>query len=78
MLTATESQSAPRSHGEFRPIVIDSVVLTCINKRIIQQDDFHVELGEHTGSAPMPVGASSCSMKSARTLGSSIPSLVTA
>ena len=30
---------------EFRPIVIDSVVLTCINKRIIQQDDFDVELG---------------------------------
>ena len=30
---------------EFRPIVIDSVVLTCINKRIIQQEDFDVELG---------------------------------
>jgi CRISPR-associated protein Cas1 len=30
---------------EFRPIVIDSVVLSCINKRIIQQDDFDVELG---------------------------------
>jgi CRISP-associated protein Cas1 len=30
---------------EFRPIVIDSVVLTCVNKRIIQKDDFIVELG---------------------------------
>jgi CRISPR-associated protein Cas1 len=30
---------------EFRPIVIDSVVLTCINKRIIQREDFDVELG---------------------------------
>jgi CRISPR-associated protein Cas1 len=30
---------------EFRPIVIDSVVLTCVNKRMIQKDDFVVELG---------------------------------
>jgi CRISP-associated protein Cas1 len=30
---------------EFRPIVVDSVVLTCVNKRIIQQEDFIVELG---------------------------------
>lgn len=30
---------------EFRPIVVDSVVLTCVNKRIIQQEDFVVELG---------------------------------
>jgi CRISP-associated protein Cas1 len=30
---------------EFRPLVVDSVVLTCLNKRIIQKDDFVVELG---------------------------------
>jgi CRISP-associated protein Cas1 len=30
---------------EFRPIVFDSVVLTCVNKRMIQKDDFAVELG---------------------------------
>jgi CRISP-associated protein Cas1 len=30
---------------EFRPIVVDSVVLTCVNKRIIQEEDFVVELG---------------------------------
>lgn len=30
---------------EFRPLVVDSVVLTCLNKRIIQNDDFVVELG---------------------------------
>lgn len=30
---------------EFRPIIVDSVVLTCVNKRMIQKDDFAVELG---------------------------------
>jgi len=31
---------------EFRPIIVDSIVLMCINKRIIQQGDFVVEMGE--------------------------------
>jgi CRISPR-associated protein Cas1 len=31
---------------EFRPLIVDSVVLLCINKRILQQDDFVVEMGE--------------------------------
>jgi CRISPR-associated protein Cas1 len=30
---------------EFRPIVIDSVVLMCLNKRVIQREDFVIELG---------------------------------
>jgi CRISP-associated protein Cas1 len=30
---------------EFRPLVVDSVVLTCLNKRILQKDDFVIELG---------------------------------
>jgi CRISPR-associated protein Cas1 len=30
---------------EFRPLIVDSVVLTCLNKRIIQKDDFVIELG---------------------------------
>jgi CRISPR-associated protein Cas1 len=30
---------------EFRPLIVDSVVLTCINKRIIGPEDFSVELG---------------------------------
>jgi CRISP-associated protein Cas1 len=30
---------------EFRPIVIDSVVLMCLNKRIIQPEDFVIEFG---------------------------------
>jgi len=30
---------------EFRPIIVDSVVLTCLNKRILQRDDFDVGLG---------------------------------
>lgn len=30
---------------EFRPIVVDSVVLTCLNKRILQPDDFVQEMG---------------------------------
>ncbi len=31
---------------EFRPLIVDSVVLTCINKRILGPEDFHVELGQ--------------------------------
>ena len=31
---------------EFRPVVVDSVVLACLNKRVIQADDFAVSLGE--------------------------------
>jgi len=30
---------------EFRPLIVDSVVLTCINKRILGPEDFSVELG---------------------------------
>ncbi|MGE0683379.1 MAG: type I-D CRISPR-associated endonuclease Cas1d [Candidatus Binatia bacterium] len=30
---------------EFRPLIVDAVVLTCLNKRIIQPDDFSVSLG---------------------------------
>lgn len=30
---------------EFRPLIVDSVVLTCLNKRILGPDDFQVELG---------------------------------
>ena len=30
---------------EFRPLIVDSVVLLCINKRIIDPEDFTVELG---------------------------------
>lgn len=30
---------------EFRPLIVDSVILTCLNKRIIQKDDFVVEMG---------------------------------
>ncbi len=30
---------------EFRPLVVDSVVLTCLNKRVIQMGDFSVSLG---------------------------------
>lgn len=30
---------------EFRPLIVDVVVLTCVNKRIIQPDDFNVSLG---------------------------------
>ena len=30
---------------EFRPLIVDSVVLTCVNKRIIGPEDFSVELG---------------------------------
>ena len=31
---------------EFRPLVVDAIVLACLNKRIIQPDDFIVSLGE--------------------------------
>jgi CRISPR-associated protein Cas1 len=31
---------------EFRPLVVDSVVLTCVNKRVIGPEDFSVGLGE--------------------------------
>ncbi len=31
---------------EFRPIIVDTVVLTCLNKRILQPTDFEVSLGE--------------------------------
>lgn len=31
---------------EFRPLIVDSVVLSCINKRILGPEDFTVELGE--------------------------------
>lgn len=31
---------------EFRPVIVDSVVLTCINKKIISATDFDVEMGE--------------------------------
>jgi CRISPR-associated protein Cas1 len=30
---------------EFRPVIVDSLVLSLVNKRIIQVDDFDVELG---------------------------------
>lgn len=30
---------------EFRPVIVDSLVISLINKRIIQVDDFDVELG---------------------------------
>ncbi len=31
---------------EFRPIVVDAVVLTCLNKRVLQTTDFEVSLGK--------------------------------
>jgi CRISP-associated protein Cas1 len=31
---------------EFRPVVVDVVVLSCLNKRIVQMDDFALGLGE--------------------------------
>jgi len=34
---------------EFRSIIVDSVALTCLNKRVLQQEDFDVSLGNvHT------------------------------
>jgi len=32
---------------EFRPIIVDSVVLTLLNNRMLSKDDFHVELGAY-------------------------------
>jgi len=32
---------------EFRPLIVDSVVLTLLNNRMLTQDDFHVELGAY-------------------------------
>lgn len=32
---------------EFRPIIVDSVVLTLLNNRMLSPDDFHVELGAY-------------------------------
>ncbi len=31
---------------EFRPIIVDTVVLACLNKRVLQSTDFEVSLGE--------------------------------
>lgn len=32
---------------EFRPLIVDSVVLTLLNNRMLKPDDFHVELGAY-------------------------------
>lgn len=32
---------------EFRPLIVDSVVLTLLNNRMLSSDDFHVELGAY-------------------------------
>lgn len=32
---------------EFRPLIVDSVVLTLLNNRMLTPDDFHVELGAY-------------------------------
>jgi CRISPR-associated protein Cas1 len=32
---------------EFRPLVVDSIVLTILNNRMMTKDDFHVELGAY-------------------------------
>jgi CRISPR-associated protein Cas1 len=32
---------------EFRPVIVDSVVLTLLNNRMLTRDDFHVELGAY-------------------------------
>lgn len=32
---------------EFRPLIVDSVVLTLLNNRMLTKDDFHVELGAY-------------------------------
>src|SRR6266700_1756079 len=32
---------------EFRPIVVDSIVLTLLNNKMLTSDDFHVELGAY-------------------------------
>lgn len=37
---------------EFRPLMVDAVVLSCLNKRILQPDDFIVSLGNVYSLAP--------------------------
>jgi CRISPR-associated protein Cas1 len=37
---------------EFRPVVVDSTVLACLNKHVIQPDDFVVSLGEVCSLTP--------------------------
>ena len=37
---------------EFRPLVVDAVVLSCLNKRILQREDFAVGLGEVHNLSP--------------------------
>ena len=37
---------------EFRPLVVDAVVLSCLNKRILQREDFAVSLGEVHNLSP--------------------------
>lgn len=37
---------------EFRPLIVDAVVLACLNKRIIQPDDFSVSLGDVCSLTP--------------------------
>jgi CRISPR-associated protein Cas1 len=32
---------------EFRPLIVDSIVLTLLNNRMMSNDDFHVELGAY-------------------------------
>jgi CRISPR-associated protein Cas1 len=37
---------------EFRPLIVDAVVLACLNKRVIQSDDFSVSLGNVCSLTP--------------------------
>lgn len=37
---------------EFRPLIVDAVVLSCLNKRILRPDDFLVGLGEVCSLTP--------------------------
>jgi CRISPR-associated protein Cas1 len=37
---------------EFRPLVVDAVVLSCLNKRVIQPDDFTVSFGDVCNLTP--------------------------
>jgi CRISPR-associated protein Cas1 len=37
---------------EFRPLMVDAVVLSCLNKRILQPSDFIVSLGNVCSLAP--------------------------
>jgi CRISP-associated protein Cas1 len=32
---------------EFRPLIVDSIVLTLLNNRMLTKDDFHIELGAY-------------------------------